>query len=56
MRKYRSEQQIPDWRHMSKDKIMGFASQHRKDMFNHFLAICVTAPIGAVTAKKNNDM
>lgn len=52
MRKYRSEQQIPDWRHMS------------KDMFNHFLTICVTisaisasaaAAIGAVTALKNND-
>ena len=70
MRKYRSEQQvldalqIPDWRHMSKDKIMGFASQHRKDMLNHFLAICATisvisasaaAAIGAATALKNND-
>lgn len=41
-----------------------FASQHRKDMFNHFLAICATisaisasaaAAIGAATALKNND-
>lgn len=61
MRKYHSEQQvldalqIPDWRHMLKDKIMGFASQHRKDMFNHFLAICAAAAIGAATALKNND-
>lgn len=41
-----------------------FASQHRKDMFNHFLTICATisaisasaaAAIGAATALKNND-